>query len=110
MIMYLQRYELPPNVSVPSIGSSPLIRHACRYDFLLASRRTLIPLAHFFGIEMGLFRKLGRQVEQFTKTAKTAAEEHVVYQCDNCGARFSEPPKQCPECTSETITQKSTRE
>ena len=38
---------------------------------------------------MGLFRQLGRKVERFTTTAKTVAEEHAGYQCDNCGARFS---------------------
>lgn len=59
---------------------------------------------------MGLFRKLGRQVEQFTTKAKTAAEEHAVYQCEDCGARFDEPPQRCPECASETISRKSARE
>lgn len=47
---------------------------------------------------MGLFRKLGRQVEQFKEEAKTAAENHVANECKECGARFSDQHDQCPEC------------
>jgi rRNA maturation endonuclease Nob1 len=59
---------------------------------------------------MGLFRQLGRQVERFTTTAKTAAEEHADYHCDNCGTRFSDHHTECPECGAETLTQESAHE
>lgn len=59
---------------------------------------------------MGLFRKLGRQVERFTTKAKTVAKEHAVYECDDCGARFSEHHKQCPECKSGDVISVEQRE
>ncbi|WP_458209553.1 hypothetical protein [Haladaptatus sp. NG-SE-30] len=49
---------------------------------------------------MGLFNKLGRQVEQFKTKAKNAAEEYEAYRCSECGTRFSEQHEQCPECES----------
>lgn len=51
---------------------------------------------------MGLFRRLGRQVERFKSEA--AAEAHSRYQCESCGARFSERHEQCPKCSSQDVT------
>ena len=47
---------------------------------------------------MGLFKKFGRQIEQFKQTAKNTAEENVDYQCRACDARFATRHDQCPEC------------
>ncbi len=56
---------------------------------------------------MGVFKKLGRQVEQFKSKAETAAENHSAYQCKECGERFRKYHEQCPECESrETISSK----
>lgn len=51
---------------------------------------------------MGLFRKLGRQVEQFKEEATAAAEEHAArtHRCAACDAGFDEHHEQCPECGS----------
>ncbi|WP_101296498.1 hypothetical protein [Halegenticoccus soli] len=49
---------------------------------------------------MNLFRKLGRQVEQFKTKAKAASRDRASYRCTECGARFSEQRERCPECGS----------
>lgn len=55
---------------------------------------------------MGLFRKLGRQVEQFKTDAEEAAEEYEAYQCEDCGMRFNEQYEQCSECGSRKIARR----
>jgi rubrerythrin len=57
---------------------------------------------------MGLFKKLGRRVEQFKQDAQAATEEttaegSAVYHCETCEARFTGPREQCPECGSDDI-------
>ncbi|USZ68875.1 hypothetical protein NGM10_03855 [Halorussus salilacus] len=52
---------------------------------------------------MGLFRKLGKQVEQFKQDAKTAADEAAGYECAACGARFHTSQDDCPECGSDEV-------
>lgn len=52
---------------------------------------------------MGLFRKLGKQVEQFKQSAKTAADEAAGYECAACGARFHTEQDGCPECGSDEV-------
>ena len=52
---------------------------------------------------MGLFRKLGKQVEQFKQDAKTAADEGAEYECAACGTRFHAPQDVCTECGSNEI-------
>lgn len=54
---------------------------------------------------MGLFRKIGRQVEQFKAEATDAAEEHTTrtYRCDECDAGFDDYREQCPDCGSGDI-------
>ncbi len=59
---------------------------------------------------MGLFRKLGRQAEQFKTKMADAANENSVSRCEACDTRFSEQYEQCPECGSKTITQETTQE
>ena len=52
---------------------------------------------------MGLFRKLGNQVEQFKQSAKSAADEGAEYECAACGERFHAPQDVCTECGSNDI-------
>ena len=52
---------------------------------------------------MGLFRKLGKQVEQFKQDAKSAADEGAEYECAACGERFHAPQDVCTECGSNDI-------
>ena len=52
---------------------------------------------------MGLFEKFGRQVEQFKRTAKEAAEEDANYRCRACDARFNAHNDQCPECGAQEV-------
>ncbi len=52
---------------------------------------------------MGIFRKLGRQVEQLTQTATEAAAENADYQCRTCDERFHTHHDRCPECGAQTV-------
>lgn len=52
---------------------------------------------------MGFFRRAGRQVEQFTRTAKEVAEENTGYQCRECDSRYHAHHDQCPECGARKI-------
>ncbi|QLG28455.1 hypothetical protein HUG10_13250 [Halorarum halophilum] len=52
---------------------------------------------------MGLFRKLGKEVEQFKRTATEAAAEDGAYRCEACEAEFAAEYDQCPECGAETV-------
>lgn len=52
---------------------------------------------------MGLFNRLGREVEQFKQTASDAAEETKQPECPACEASLPEGfldslPADCPEC------------
>lgn len=47
---------------------------------------------------MGLFRRVGRHVEQFKQTATEAAAQEGQYQCGACDERFESPHDECPEC------------
>jgi len=52
---------------------------------------------------MGLFNRLGREVEQFKQSASEAAEEQKRPQCPACEAALPEDflddlPADCPEC------------
>lgn len=52
---------------------------------------------------MGLFNKLGREVERFTQDAKAAADEDLEYECASCGKQFFTPPDECPVCGSTDV-------
>ncbi len=57
---------------------------------------------------MGLFKKLGRQAEQFKRDMKSAAEETTdsdepTYYCTHCETQFGGPSEHCPECNSTDI-------
>jgi uncharacterized OB-fold protein len=59
---------------------------------------------------MGLFKRIGRQVEQFKQTATEAAETDATYQCRDCDARFHTQHDRCAECNSESIVSLATEE
>ena len=50
---------------------------------------------------MGLFNKVGRQVEKFKQTAKNAAESAETSQCPACDEQFDSAYEHCPECGAE---------
>ncbi|WP_238392175.1 DUF7129 domain-containing putative zinc-binding protein [Halorussus amylolyticus] len=52
---------------------------------------------------MGLFKELGKQVEQFKQDAKSAADEAAAYECAACGARFHTARDDCPDCGADEI-------
>ncbi|WP_330633377.1 hypothetical protein [Halocatena halophila] len=57
---------------------------------------------------MGLFKKLGRQAEQFKQDMQSAAKETTdqdgkTYYCKRCEETFAGPSEQCPECNSTDI-------
>lgn len=52
---------------------------------------------------MGLFREVGRQVEQIKQTV--TAEGDAAYECEACTARFDAHDGECPECGSSKISQ-----
>ncbi|WP_435157198.1 hypothetical protein [Haladaptatus sp. DFWS20] len=47
---------------------------------------------------MGLFKNLGRKVEEFKKTSEAVAEEGASYECGSCGERFYVEKSECSEC------------
>lgn len=49
---------------------------------------------------MGLFNRLGRNVERFAQDAKAAAADEAEYECRACGARFHADRDRCSECGS----------
>jgi rRNA maturation endonuclease Nob1 len=59
---------------------------------------------------MGLFNKLGRQVEQFKQNAKEVAEKQAPYRCQACDARFHTEYDECPECGAQEVTSQPTTE
>ncbi|MFC6835532.1 hypothetical protein [Halomarina ordinaria] len=52
---------------------------------------------------MGLFKRLGRQVEQFKQTATETAEGDADYRCRACDARYHVQHDRCPECGTEDV-------
>ena len=53
---------------------------------------------------MGIFNRLGREIEQFKQNAKAAAEETADYRCQACNARFQTEYEECPDCGSQEVT------
>lgn len=47
---------------------------------------------------MGLFEKLGREVEKFKQTAVETAEDEATHACEACDSRFYIDHEACPEC------------
>ena len=59
---------------------------------------------------MGFFREVGRQVEQFKRTAKETAEEDASRRCRACDARVNTRHDECPACGATEFTQTATEE
>lgn len=53
---------------------------------------------------MGLFKNLGRKVEEFKKTSESIAAEEAKYECENCGKRFYVDKSDCPECGGTVVS------
>jgi rRNA maturation endonuclease Nob1 len=47
---------------------------------------------------MGLFRNIGRKVEEFKRTSESVAAEEARYKCSDCGKRLYTSHDACPEC------------
>jgi uncharacterized OB-fold protein len=52
---------------------------------------------------MGLFRDLGRRVEEMKRAASDAADETATHECEDCGATLYTDHETCPECGSEAV-------
>jgi len=51
---------------------------------------------------MGLFNRLGREVEQFKQSAMGAAAADE-FRCVDCGAEFATAYEACPECDADAV-------
>ncbi len=47
---------------------------------------------------MGLFKNIGRKVEEFKQTSEAVAAEEASYECTECGTPFYTNHDACPEC------------
>ncbi|ODR81097.1 hypothetical protein BG842_01980 [Haladaptatus sp. W1] len=47
---------------------------------------------------MGLFKNIGRKVEEFKQTSEAVAAEEASYECTDCGKRLYTSHDVCPEC------------
>lgn len=52
---------------------------------------------------MGLFNKLGRQVEKVKQSAEGVAKNSETSQCPACDAQFDGTHEYCPECGEEMV-------
>ncbi|MFB6308139.1 MAG: hypothetical protein ABEH35_02315 [Haloarculaceae archaeon] len=52
---------------------------------------------------MGLFEKLGREVETFKQNMESSADEADTYRCENCEATFTVAYAECPDCGAEAV-------
>ncbi|QSG12664.1 Zinc finger protein [Halapricum desulfuricans] len=59
---------------------------------------------------MGIFNKLGQEVEQFKQNVTAVAEEQADYRCLACDARFHTEYDECPECGAQEVTPQATTE
>lgn len=59
---------------------------------------------------MGLFTKLGRQVEELKQTAQNAADSGGTYQCPVCDEQFDSKHEQCPECGEQIVGSNRTKD
>ena len=52
---------------------------------------------------MGIFRKMGRNVEEFTQSVRESADESAGYRCTDCDERFHTDRDECPECGGDVV-------
>ena len=49
---------------------------------------------------MGLFRDLGKKVEEFKQASDAATSGEATHECRDCGERFFAARETCSECGS----------
>lgn len=47
---------------------------------------------------MGLFKNIGRKVEEFKQTSEAVAAKEASYECMECGTSLYTNHDACPEC------------
>jgi len=52
---------------------------------------------------MGLFNRLGRNVERFKQSVSEAQSEEATHACRDCDQRFFADRDTCSECGSEAV-------
>ena len=52
---------------------------------------------------MGLFRDLGKKVEEFKQASGAATSEEATHECRDCGERFFAAREACSECGSSDV-------
>lgn len=52
---------------------------------------------------MGLFKNLGKKVEEFKQASEAAASDEADYECRDCGERFFADREACPECGGDVV-------
>jgi len=53
---------------------------------------------------MGLFKNIGRKVEEFKQTSESVAAEEASYECADCGKRLYTNHDACPECGGTVVS------
>jgi uncharacterized OB-fold protein len=52
---------------------------------------------------MGIFNRLGRNVERFKQNVTDAQSEEATHRCRDCDQRFFTDLETCSECGSEAV-------
>jgi uncharacterized OB-fold protein len=52
---------------------------------------------------MGLFKNLGKKVEEFKRASSAVADEEASHACRNCSEQFFADREQCSECGSSDV-------
>ncbi|NHN60328.1 MULTISPECIES: hypothetical protein [Halorussus] len=52
---------------------------------------------------MGIFRDLGKKVEEFKQASNAVASEDATHECRDCGERFFADRETCSECGSSDV-------
>lgn len=56
---------------------------------------------------MGLFKDLGKKVEQFKQQATDAASEEASHVCGDCEGLIYADREGCPHCGSENVVERT---
>ncbi len=59
---------------------------------------------------MGIFNKVGREVERLKQNVTAVAEKQSDYQCLACDAQLHTEYDECPECGAQEVTSRTTTE
>jgi len=52
---------------------------------------------------MGLFERLGRNVEKLKQQAEAASEQSATHGCENCETLLYTDHDECPECGADAV-------